>query len=498
MVTKRIDMTLEIDNVINKVGPTNIKVFSGDWNAVDFAFTLIDASTKKRIAVEGLDHFFVVTTEDESKFQMSDPAAINLQTGKITYSLPKAVLRHPGKALGQLTVADTQGRIGSIIFSFQIEQSLIDRVTVAEQEFYIHDFETLRAKFVDLYADAEIRKDQLFNDFMTWWNNVQTYLDGDTAAKLSSDVALLKNNLATLTTEVTNARTAANDGLAKATLKARIDADYNALIAQIGTVQANVDTLASELHDIYRRLSDTNEVVHVYISNTEGNDSTADGTEAKPFRTIQKAIDYLPYFCPWDVVLNIKAGTYLEDVRVMGKYWRSVEFNALGVPTNYNVQTTDSPVKLRQIAFRDFRGYIGLRVITFVDSANAPGFPNTGGVDQTSTTRGSILADRTGYIAIDRCRFTENTKSMSDWEAAITMSNSTGAMYNNYIANAKLGVKVGFSSTYRIGNLYGANNAAGIAVHSSVLFGYGTMSVGSIIGYTGGKYFTGTETFVAS
>lgn len=496
MVTKRIDMTLEIDNVINKVGPTNIKVFSGDWNAVDFAFTLIDASTKKRIAVEGLDHFFVVTTEDESKFQMSDPAAINLQTGKITYSLPKAVLRHPGKALGQLTVADTQGRIGSIIFSFQIEQSLIDRVTVAEQEFYIHDFETLRAKFVDLYADAELRKDQLFNDFMAWWNNVQTYLDGDTAAQLSSAVALLQNNLATLTTEVTNARTATSDGLSKANLKARIDADYNALIAQIGTVQANVDTLASELHDIYRRLSEADNVITIYISSTEGNDSTADGTEAKPFRTIQKAIDYLPYFLPWNVIFNIKAGTYMEDIRIFGRFWRSVEFNALGVPTDYNVQTTDSPVKIRQIAFRDFRGYIGLRCITFVDPANSANIINTGGVDQTSYTRASLYADRSGYIAIDRCRFTANTKNIADWNANIVIHSSIGAMYNNYIANAKTAILCGFSTTFRIGNLWGASNTAGINITSSYVTAYGDMSsIGSIIGNAGGQYFTGTKTF---
>lgn len=496
MVTKRIDMTLEIDNVINKVGPTNIKVFSGDWNAVDFAFTLIDASTKKRIAVEGLDHFFVVTTEDESKFQMSDPAAINLQTGKITYSLPKAILRHPGKALGQLTVADTQGRIGSIIFSFQIEQSLIDRVTVAEQEFYIHDFETLRAKFVDLYADAELRKDQLFNDFMTWWNNVQTYLDGDTAAKLSSDVALLKNNLAALTTEVTNARTATSDGLARANLKARIDADYNALIAQIGTVQANVDTLASELHDIYRRLSDTNEVIHVYISSTEGNDSTADGTEAKPFRTIQKAIDFLPYFLPWNVVFNIKAGTYIEDIRVFGRFWRSVEFNALGVPTDYNAQTTDSSVKIRQIAFRDFRGYIGLRKITFVDPANSAHIVDTGSIDQTNYTRASLYADRSGYIAVDQCRFTGNTKNISDWRADISLNSSTGAMYNNYVANANLAVYFGFSSVFRIGNMRGNNNDAGFNITSAYVTAYGDMAtIGSITGYAGGQYFAGTKTF---
>lgn len=498
MVTKRIDMTLEIDNVINKVGPTNIKVFSGDWNAVDFAFTLIDASTKKRIAVEGLDHFFVVTTEDESKFQMSDPAAINLQTGKITYSLPKAVLRHPGKALGQLTVADTQGRIGSIIFSFQIEQSLIDRVTVAEQEFYIHDFETLRAKFVDLYADAEIRKDQLFNDFMTWWNNVQTYLSGDTAAKLASDVALLKNNLATLTTEVTNARTATSDGRAKANLKARIDTDYNALVAQIGTVQGNLDTLAGELHDIYRRLSEADSVITIFISSTEGNDSTADGTEAKPFRTIQKAVDYLPYFLPWNVIFNIKAGTYMEDIRVFGRFWRSVEFNALGVPADYNVQTTDSPVKIRQIAFRDFRGYIGLRKITFVDPANSANIINTGGLDPTSYTRASLYTDRSGYIAVDQCRFVTNTKNITDWQADISINSSTGAMYNNYIANAKLAVYFGFSSVFRTGNIHGANNNAGFSINSSHVTAYGDMStIGSIIGYTGGQYYSGTKTFTA-
>lgn len=48
------------------------------------------------------------------------------------------------------------------------------------------------------------------------------------------------------------------------------------------------------------------------VDSINGNDSTADGTELKPFRTISAAYNYLPDFVK-TVTIKIKDGTYIEE-----------------------------------------------------------------------------------------------------------------------------------------------------------------------------------------
>lgn len=55
-----------------------------------------------------------------------------------------------------------------------------------------------------------------------------------------------------------------------------------------------------------------------YYVATTGSDTTGDGTQANPFKTIQYAINKLPQIINHIVNINISAGTYNEDVLISG------------------------------------------------------------------------------------------------------------------------------------------------------------------------------------
>lgn len=63
------------------------------------------------------------------------------------------------------------------------------------------------------------------------------------------------------------------------------------------------------------------ESVSVYVNGNTGNDTTADGSVSKPYRTIQAAIDSIPKCLGGFVAtVEIASGSYLERVRIEGFY----------------------------------------------------------------------------------------------------------------------------------------------------------------------------------
>ena len=57
---------------------------------------------------------------------------------------------------------------------------------------------------------------------------------------------------------------------------------------------------------------------NVYVDATNGDDIAGDGTQAKPWKTIQKAVDMCPKVTngPYQYYVTLKAGTYEQDVNI--------------------------------------------------------------------------------------------------------------------------------------------------------------------------------------
>lgn len=73
------------------------------------------------------------------------------------------------------------------------------------------------------------------------------------------------------------------------------------------------------------------ENVTVYVDGTSGNDSSGDGSSARPFATIQKAVDALPKWLDgYMATISIAAGTYEERVELDGFQGGIVELGVYG------------------------------------------------------------------------------------------------------------------------------------------------------------------------
>lgn len=77
-----------------------------------------------------------------------------------------------------------------------------------------------------------------------------------------------------------------------------------------------IGSFAAELETILIAHGET----AIYVS-TSGNDTSGDGSESYPYRTIQHAIDSIPKNLDnREITLHIKSGSYLEDVVISGFY----------------------------------------------------------------------------------------------------------------------------------------------------------------------------------
>ena len=89
-----------------------------------------------------------------------------------------------------------------------------------------------------------------------------------------------------------------------------------------------ISNFSSELEVIGHTQGNTT----IYVD-TSGDDASGDGSESKPFRTIQKAIDSIPKNLDnREITISVASGTYSENVEVAGFYGGTLRFN-LGAVT---------------------------------------------------------------------------------------------------------------------------------------------------------------------
>lgn len=157
-----------------------------------------------------------------------------------------------------------------------------------------------------------------------------------------------------------------------------------------------------------------NASVSIYVSKSRGNDKTGDGTEENPFQTIQMAANLIPLILTGTVTVFVDAGVYLEDVVFSSINGTLVNIRPIQDYTVFDPLTSDLPVKVRSIAFKNCSGGYRVSGIQFVDSANIKIFEGRGI---------SLLLNQGGYLNVDRCKFAENTKSIA-FSSVYTSGNS--------------------------------------------------------------------------
>lgn len=284
--------------------------------------------------------------------------------------------------------------------------------------------------------------------------------------------------------EVTDARTDIS-GTIHDTLKDRIDAGETLTDEEIKDLnevltkqKGEITQLTTVIKELY---SGEGSNVDIYVNSSKGNNTTADGTEEKPFKTIQAAVDGIPFLSSASFFIHVTPGAYREDVTLNSINTGSIEI--LG--TNHNAVSAndgDTGVYVRSITFYDCRMYCAVRGITLTDPENF-------------NRNWFIKFVRCGYGAVDNCRAALNTRNIDNYRA-VSFESTIGSIYGeSKLRRQNIAIAATFLSQMRITeDTYGDTNKIVARCESSIIYKNPLAGIDGeeqVSKITGGQVFNG-------
>lgn len=238
---------------------------------------------------------------------------------------------------------------------------------------------------------------------------------------------------------------------------------YQLPFARFTKTVSGIGSFVSELEEIGH--AQENETIYVA---TSGSDAAGDGTEGKPFATIQHALDSISKdLANREITINIASGTYSENVEVAGFYGGTLRF-ALGA------------VAVKSFVLYETDVIINGTSLTLNASGNVYGFRCHRGANAifqcTLTVNGSTNGVFVSYGSRFSCR-------------NVTVNSCTNAVVCNFAAHLYIGTLNGSK------NNNGVSVSAGIASFESI---DSSMASTLYIATTGGRIYTGAQASVPS
>lgn len=240
---------------------------------------------------------------------------------------------------------------------------------------------------------------------------------------------------------------------------------YQLPFARFTKTVSGIGGFVDELETIH---IDTTEDLMLYVS-TSGNDNSGDGTEDKPFATIQHAIDSVPKNLNGRVItINIASGTYSEDVVVSGFHGGSLRL-------------TFATVTIKTFSAYESNVIMAGTALTLTASGNTYGFHVHRGSNVICQLPVTIIGSTTGLFVGYGSRFAgRNT---------ITINSCTYAVSTSYAAYFYAVTLEGSK------NNNGIQAAAGIASIGSI---NSAMASTLYVTLAGGRIYTGAQASVPS
>ena len=305
---------------------------------------------------------------------------------------------------------------------------------------------------------------QTFNDNVDYLENLEKNLDEQHKSTNSRIDNLVLHSGGDSPNEVVDARVN-NRGETFETLQARLKAHEDQSDEEISQLSNDASNQKEELDQlnssVQQIIGGYNEPIDIYVSKN-GSDQTGDGTEEKPYATIQTAVNTIPLITASPITIWIDDGAYLEDVVINGLSYRSLMIKPINDISSINPLTSDLPVRVRSLATTTCVGYTQISGIQIVDTVNAPIDP--------SGNRYGIMNEQSGYMAINKCKFSENTKSLG-YNAIYVGGVSKLNMYGNTtFINQDVALRVRLMSEALAG-LNGSGNNIGIKCEDATVRG---------------------------
>lgn len=201
--------------------------------------------------------------------------------------------------------------------------------------------------------------------------------------------------------------------------------------------------------------------VSFYVSK-DGSDITGDGSEEKPFQTIQAAVNQIPLISVQGVAIWVDDGVYLEDVVIRNINFTTFRLRTKNNTSSINPETGDLPVKVRSIGFYQCKGYFQVSGIQFVDQRNAAVFEGW--------TYG-LLVEQGGYLAVERCKFADDTRTTNGMGVYCGGLSAMNLYSNNYFYRQGIAIHAKLMSQTNFGGVKGSENVKGVRCLAAICRG---------------------------
>lgn len=269
---------------------------------------------------------------------------------------------------------------------------------------------------------------------------------------------------------------------------ARLSDTERTLASQLAVQNIEMDVLRAENVEIRELFSSlygaTEGNLELYVDTSKGNDVANDGSFAKPYKTITKAVSRIPRAINGNsVYITLAPGYYDEDVYIKNKQISSIYIRGSNHETvdPVNKQTG---VFLRHLNIQDCTGYLYIKGI------------NQFNADKVPEGKGTFTFNRCSYASVGFCRF-DDAKAKTNNIPAVVIDGGKGGAHNCYFINQHAAQVDQYTShsSFPYTNK-GSNNTYGIIADGSIIQLNGTMAVTTAVAanqkveQNGGKIFS--------
>lgn len=246
------------------------------------------------------------------------------------------------------------------------------------------------------------------------------------------------------------------------TLQGRLTAAENKHdldVQDINDIQNDQQKQMEQLNNGIGKLMGTyGATIDLFVSIEKGDDKNGDGTEEKPFKTIQMAANMIPLLSSARVTIWVDDGVYLENVILASIFCVSLTIRTIQNVDSLDLSKADLPVKVRSIGFASSAGYFHIYGLQAVDTANAI---------QTDGNTCAFFCKQGGYLALNKVKCAENTSSSTNYNALYVNGNSKMNIYYSHFVNQAILLRASAMSTALFsGTNTGSGNVVGISADS--------------------------------
>jgi BppU N-terminal domain len=171
MIYKQGGISLDINARKSNAQSTNIQFFTQDTGSAKLSFSFTKDGVP--LPLSAVDAKIVLLYADDSFYKRSLTLTDKVN-GKAEYVLSDEELKHYGQVKAEIKLYYTNGQaLATVFFTFYIEKTLEDQNIVPVAEYYVDDFETLRAGINKTVAEISQTLDEIKAKFAEF-ENIET------------------------------------------------------------------------------------------------------------------------------------------------------------------------------------------------------------------------------------------------------------------------------------------------------------------------------------